>query len=211
MTDKKTTTPPQQVNGALLIISGPSGCGKSTLTNEILKMPNVYFSISTTTRPKRDGEVDGVHYHFVDKEAFLAQVKEGKFLEWAQVHNNYYGTALEPIMNALDSGKLVIFDVDVQGHRDIKQYFGGSAKSVFITTKNKEILKNRLQKRQTDDAQTIEFRLMQAFNEMQHLQNFDYLIINDDIKSATQAIVSIATSLLYRNTNQNDELLKNWN
>ncbi|MCI7485750.1 MAG: guanylate kinase [Helicobacter sp.] len=196
---------------AILIISGPSGCGKSTLTNEILKLPNVYFSISTTTRPKRDGEIDGVHYHFVKKDEFLKQVQEGNFLEWAQVHNNYYGTGLEPILKALDENKLVVFDVDVQGHRDIKQYFRDDAKSVFITTKNKEILKSRLKNRQTDDDQTIEFRLMQAFNEMQHLQTFDYLIINDDIQTARKAIVSIAISLLYRNTNQNQKLLENWN
>lgn len=195
MIDKKTTTPPQQVNGALLIISGPSGCGKSTLTNEILKMPNVYFSISTTTRPKRDGEVDGVHYHFVDKEAFLAQVKEGKFLEWAQVHNNYYGTSFAPIKRALEQGKLVIFDVDVQGHQSIKEHYRGFARSVFITTKSKEVLRTRLESRQTDSAQNIELRLLHAYNEMQHIEHFDYLIVNDDLEAARRAILGIATSL----------------
>ncbi|WP_395003338.1 guanylate kinase [uncultured Helicobacter sp.] len=197
--------------GAVLIISGPSGCGKSTLTQELLRaIPNLYFSISTTTRAMRQGEQDGVHYHFVSEQEFLAQVQEGRFLEWAQVHNNYYGTSLEPITRALEQGKLVLFDVDVQGHRDIKAHFGDFAQSVFITTKNKEILKNRLQSRQTDDEHTIEFRLIQAYEEMQHLHTFDYVLINDDITQAKQAITSIARSLLYRNTRQNEELLQNW-
>lgn len=197
--------------GAVLIISGPSGCGKSTLTQELLRViPNLYFSISTTTRAMRAGERDGVHYHFVSEQEFLTQVQEGRFLEWAQVHNNYYGTSLEPITRALEQGKLVLFDVDVQGHRDIKAHFGDFAQSVFITTKNKEILKTRLQSRQTDDEHTIEFRLIQAYEEMQHLHTFDYLLINDDITQAKQAITAIAQSLLYRNTRQNEELLRNW-
>ena len=197
--------------GAVLIISGPSGCGKSTLTQELLRViPNLYFSISTTTRAMRQGEQDGVHYHFVSEQEFLTQVQEGRFLEWAQVHNNYYGTSLEPITRALEQGKIVLFDVDVQGHRDIKAHFGDFAQSVFITTKNKEILKSRLQSRQTDDEHTIEFRLIQAYEEMQHLHTFDYVLINDDITQAKQAITAIAQSLLYRNTRQNEELLQNW-
>ena len=142
--------------GAVLIISGPSGCGKSTLTQELLRViPNLYFSISTTTRAMRQGEQDGVHYHFVSEQEFLTQVQEGRFLEWAQVHNNYYGTSLEPITRALEQGKIVLFDVDVQGHRDIKAHFGDFAQSGFITTQNKEILKRRLPSRQTDEEQPI--------------------------------------------------------
>ena len=197
--------------GAVLIISGPSGCGKSTLTQELLRViPNLYFSISTTTRAMRQGEQDGVHYHFVSEQEFLTQVQEGRFLEWAQVHNNYYGTSLEPITRALEQGKIVLFDVDVQGHRDIKAHFGDFAQSVFITTKNKEILKSRLQSRQTDDEHTIEFRLIQAYEEMQHLHTFDYVLINDDITQAKQAITAIAQSLLYRKKRKNEELLQNW-
>lgn len=196
---------------AVLILSGPSGCGKSTLSAEILaKIPNAYFSISTTTRTKRPNEQDGVHYHFVSQEEFLAQIKEDKFLEWALVHNNYYGTALLPISQALQQDKLVVFDVDVQGHRSIKKHFGNMAKSVFITTKNSEVLKSRLQARNTDDESIIELRLTQAQNEMQHLSEFDFVIINDDINTAKNAILSIATSLLYVNNDKNLSLVKNW-
>ena len=103
--------------GAILILSGPSGCGKSTLLKEVYKeISDYYFSISTTTRDPRVGEVDGVDYFFVSKEEFENDIKENNFLEYALVHGNYYGTSLKPINKALEEKKLVIFDIDVQGH-----------------------------------------------------------------------------------------------
>lgn len=197
--------------GAILIISGPSGCGKSTLTKALLEeIPHIYFSISTTTRVKREGEIDGVHYHFVDKDQFLQDINAGIFLEWAEVHTNYYGTSLKPVQKALAEDKIVLFDVDVQGHQSIKEYFGDFAKSVFITTKTKDILRQRLISRQSDDLQTIEFRLIQAHNEMQHIQNFDYVIINDDISTAKEAIIAITRSLKYQQINRFSEIIQQW-
>lgn len=191
---------PQATQGALfgriLILSGPSGSGKSTLCKILQEhFSDIYFSISTTTRAPREGERDGVDYHFVSQDRFIADIKQGAFLEWAQVHNNYYGTALSPITQALEQGKLVIFDVDVQGHQSIKEHYGNLARSVFITTRSKEVLRKRLENRQTDSAQNIELRLLHAYNEMQQLSHFDYLIVNDDIQSAKRAIIGIATSL----------------
>lgn len=191
---------PQAAQGALfgriLILSGPSGSGKSTLCKILQEhFSDIYFSISTTTRAPREGERDGVDYHFVSQDRFIADIKQGAFLEWAQVHNNYYGTALSPITQALEQGKLVIFDVDVQGHQSIKEHYGNLARSVFITTRSKEVLRKRLESRQTDSAQNIELRLLHAYNEMQQLSHFDYLIVNDDIQSAKRAIIGIATSL----------------
>lgn len=191
---------PQAAQGALfgriLILSGPSGSGKSTLCKILQEhFSDIYFSISTTTRVPREGERDGVDYHFVSQDRFIADIKQGAFLEWAQVHNNYYGTALSPITQALEQGKLVIFDVDVQGHQSIKEHYGNLARSVFITTRSKEVLRKRLESRQTDSAQNIELRLLHAYNEMQQLSHFDYLIVNDDIQSAKRAIIGIATSL----------------
>lgn len=191
---------PQAAQGALfgriLILSGPSGSGKSTLCKILQEhFSDIYFSISTTTRAPREGERDGVDYHFVSQDRFIADIKQGAFLEWAQVHNNYYGTALSPITQALEQGKLVIFDVDVQGHQSIKEHYGNLARSVFITTRSKEVLRKRLENRQTDSAQNIELRLLHAYNEMQQLSHFDYLIVNDDIQSAKRAIIGIATSL----------------
>lgn len=197
--------------GAVLIVSGPSGCGKSTLTKALIEsLSDIYFSISTTTRERRVDEADGVHYHFVSKDQFLQDVQQGVFLEWAEVHNNFYGTSLEPVMKSLSENKIVLFDVDVQGHHSIKEHFGKIAKSVFITTKNKEILRQRLLSRQTDDLQTIEFRLIQAHNEMQHIDRFDYVIVNDEVNEAKQALIAIARSLRYQQNGHFGELLHGW-
>lgn len=107
--------------GAILIISGPSGCGKSSLLKKFYEnFSNYYFSISTTTRLPRVGEVHGIDYFFVTKEEFEKDIEEENFLEYANVHNNYYGTSLKPIMKALGEGKLVIFDIDVQGHELVR-------------------------------------------------------------------------------------------
>ncbi|RDU61153.1 guanylate kinase [Helicobacter marmotae] len=197
--------------GAVLVISGPSGCGKSTLTQALKEsIPEIYFSISTTTRKKREGEIEGVHYHFVSKEQFLEDIKNHIFLEWAEVHTNFYGTSLKPVEQALNEDKIVLFDVDVQGHQSIKAHFGDFAKSVFITTPNKEILKNRLIARGSDDLEMIEYRLQKAYSEMQHLEHFDYLLINDDIQSAKEAIVAIARSLKYQQMQRFATIIKKW-
>ena len=131
----------KELKGAILVISGPSGCGKSTLLKEIYKnIPNYYFSISTTTRALRGEEEDGVDYHFVSQEEFEKNIKDDKFLEYAKVHNNYYGTMLEPITKALNDGKLVIFDIDVQGHRILRKKLDKLITSVFITTPTLKII-----------------------------------------------------------------------
>lgn len=202
---------PQQF-GRILVLSGPSGAGKSTLCNALKSnIKDMYFSISTTTRGPRDGEKNGEHYHFVSEAEFITDIKKGEFLEWAQVHNHYYGTSLKPIQKALDEGKLVVFDVDVQGHRSIKQYYGARAKSVFVTTKSKQILRERLEGRQSDSREHIELRLLHAYNEMQHISNFDYVIINDDIKQAKNAILHIAFSLGFLTQEQTiNSLWEDW-
>lgn len=183
--------------GHILILSGPSGSGKSTLCSFILnQIPNTYFSISTTTRKPRENEKDGVHYHFVSQETFLKGIENNEFLEWAEVHGNYYGTALSPITKALSDNKLVIFDVDVQGHTNIKHAYEDS-KSIFITTRSKEVLRERLLNRQSDSNETIELRLLHAYNEMQYLEQFDYLIINDDLEKSKKAILDIVNSFAY--------------
>lgn len=198
--------------GAVLILSGPSGSGKSTLCQAISEqIENVYFSISSTTRKPREGEVDGREYHFLSQEEFLRDVEENKFLEWAQVHTNYYGTSLRPVEKALSEGKIVVFDVDVQGHHSIKKHYGKLATSVFITTPTKQVLSQRLQNRKTDEQDIIELRLMHAYNEMQHIDEFDYLIINDDIVEAKRLILAIAQSLSCKQTpSKTQKILKEW-
>ncbi len=160
----------KELKGAILVISGPSGCGKSTLLKEIYKnIPNYYFSISTTTRALRGEEEDGVDYHFVSQEEFEKNIKDDKFLEYAKVHNNYYGTMLEPITKALNDGKLVIFDIDVQGHRILRKKLDKLITSVFITTPTLKILEQRLIARDTDSAEMIQKRVQNAKVELNHL------------------------------------------
>ena len=179
--------------GAILIISGPSGCGKSTLLKEVYKdIDDYYFSISTTTRAPRVGEVNGVDYFFVTKEEFETDIKNNDFLEYAKVHDNYYGTSLKPINKALEEGKLVIFDIDVQGHEIVRKKLDSIVTSVFITTPSLEILKDRLNNRNTDNADIIEKRIKNAKGEVEYFQDYDYLIINDNLEIASKQLVSIA-------------------
>ena len=183
----------KEKKGAILIISGPSGCGKSTLLKEVYKdITDYYFSISTTTRAPRVGEVNGVDYFFVTKEEFEADIKNGDFLEYAKVHDNYYGTSLKPINKALDEGKLVIFDIDVQGHEIVRSKLDSIVTSVFITTPSLEILETRLNSRNTDSTEIIEKRIKNAKGEVEYFQDYDYLIINDDLEVAAKQLVSIA-------------------
>ncbi len=181
------------MQGAILVVSGPSGAGKSSLIEELLKRTKeVYFSVSTTTRQKREGEKEGVDYYFISKEQFEKEIKEGEFLEWALVHGNYYGTSLKPVKKALKEGKLVIFDIDVQGHKIVKEKFANLLTSVFITTPSRKILKERLLKRGTDNKEIIEKRLQNALKEMEEIKNYDFLIVNDDFQDSLEKLISIS-------------------
>ena len=180
------------MSGKVVVISGPSGCGKSSLINEILKKENnIYFSISTTTREIREGEKEGVNYHYISKEQFKREIEEGAFLEWAEVHGNYYGTSLKPIYKAIEENKLVILDIDVQGHAIVKTKFPRILTSVFLTTPTEEELKRRLEHRGTDSAQTIATRLRNAKKEMARIDEYEYLLINDDFDTALEMLHAI--------------------
>ena len=198
--------------GAVLIISGPSGCGKSTLLKEVYKdIDDYYFSISTTTRAPREGEVHGVDYFFVKKKEFLDDIKEGHFLEWAEVHGNYYGTSLKPIKKAIAASKLVIFDIDVQGHEIVRKKISSQVTSVFITTPSLEILEKRLTSRNTDSKEVIENRLKNAKKEIKYFHKYDYFIVNDDLQLACKQLVSIANITRIKSTLFNEEgLLQSW-
>ncbi len=179
--------------GAILLISGPSGCGKSSLLKELYKeIDNYYFSISTTTRLPRDAEKDGVDYHFVTKESFEKDIEDGYFLEYALVHGNYYGTSLKPIIHALNENQLVIFDIDVQGHRLVKQKLHDIVTSVFITTPSLAELEDRLINRGTDNKDVIAKRLANATSEIEQLNTYDYFIVNDNLSEASKVLVSLA-------------------
>jgi len=200
------------MTGALLVLSGPSGCGKSSLVNEILKEEKeVYFSISTTTRNIREGEQEGINYFYVSKEEFKKGIEEGEFLEWAKVHGNYYGTSIKPVKKALKQGKLVIFDIDVQGHEIVKKKFPLLTTSVFITTPTIEELKKRLLKRDTDDEQTIEKRLINAKEEIKRADEYEFFIINDDFSKALEELKSIIkVAKIKKSLEELKTFIKNW-
>lgn len=179
--------------GAVLVLSGPSGAGKSSLIKKIEdQIGAYYFSISTTTRPIREGETEGVHYHFVTKEQFEKDIEEENFLEYARVHGNYYGTSLKPVKKALKEGKLVIFDIDVQGHDAVQKRLADITTSVFITTPTLCELKKRLNARGTDAQQIIDGRIEMAKREVQRISEYDYLVVNDNLDEAADMLVYIA-------------------
>ena len=186
-------------SGAILVLSGPSGAGKSTLINKIKdKIGEYYFSISTTTRAIREGEIDGVHYHFVDEKTFKEDIEEDSFLEHAFVHGNYYGTSMKPVKKALQSGKLVVFDIDVQGNDAVKSRLGDITTSVFISTPTLSILKERLMSRDTDSQEVIDKRINNAVREIQRISEFDFLIVNDDVDTAADYLCTIAKAARMR-------------
>ena len=183
------------MGGAILILSGPSGAGKSTIIDRASsKIGDFYFSISTTTREPREGEVDGVDYYFTDKESFERDIEAGEFLEYAQVHGNYYGTSLRPVKEALMEGKLVIFDIDVQGHRLARERMGDIITSVFITPPTLSELERRLRLRSTDSEDVISKRIKNATDEIKEIGSYDFVIINDDLDKATREFICVANS-----------------
>ena len=201
------------MKGQILIVSGPSGSGKSTLLNRLLKEENdLYFSISSTTRAPRQGETDGVNYYFTSEDEFKKGIDADEFLEWACVHGNYYGTSLKPVLKALKEGKIAIFDIDVQGFNIAKSKFAKNITSVFITTASKNELKSRLQNRGTDSAETIEKRLINAVGEMEHILEYDYFLVNDDLQNCYENLRGILRSMRLKTSNLDaKEIINKWN
>lgn len=201
-----------KTGGAVLVLSGPSGAGKSSLIQKVTEaIGPYYFSISTTTRPMREGEVDGVHYHFVDEATFKREIDEEFFLEYAIVHGNYYGTSIKPVKQALSKGKLVIFDIDVQGHDAVQHRLGDITTSAFITTPTLSELEHRLTSRATDAQAVIDKRIDMARREIQRMSEYDFIIINDDLDDAAAELVSVANAARLKvPTLQINEFVQRW-
>jgi len=201
--------------GSLVILSGPSGSGKTSIAREVCKrigLDKTYFSISTTTRRPREGEQNGVDYFFVTKDEFLEDIANNQFLEWAEVHRNYYGTSLKQIKEALNAGKIVFLDIDVQGFESIKKIYPEYITSVFVTTKNKNILIERLKNRGTETEESLKIRLINALNEMKKIDEYDYLLINDKFEESVEILEAIAkVSLIKSNKNNLENFIKEWN
>ncbi|TXI93739.1 MAG: guanylate kinase [Neisseriales bacterium] len=177
--------------GKIYVIAAPSGAGKSTLVNALCKLDDgVQLSVSHTTRGIRPGEKNGVNYFFVSTIEFQKMVENNDFLEYAEVYGNFYGTNINTIKEFLATGKDIILEIDWQGARQIRKLFN-DAVLIFIAPPSLEILEQRLRDRKTDSLEVIEKRLSMAMEDVSHVAEFDYIVINDDFNTALQDLCSI--------------------
>ena len=177
--------------GTLYIVSAPSGAGKTSLVDALVTtLPGVVVSVSHTTRKRREGEVDGTNYHFVDPQRFQQMVDDDEFLEHASVFGNRYGTSRQSVQQQLLSGRDVILEIDWQGARQIRRLMDECA-SIFILPPSIEALRDRLRGREQDSDDVIESRMREAVSEMSHYAEFDYIVINDDFDQARDELAAI--------------------
>jgi guanylate kinase len=199
--EKKVSKPPRG-RASILVISAPSGSGKSTLVRSLIaSLPELAFSVSHTTRPRREGEKDGRDYFFVTRKRFESMVAAGDFIEWAEVYGHLYGTSKEQIDRALKAGRDILLDIDVQGHQQVKKRLP-EALSVFVMPPSFGELKRRLMDRHSDSPQDIERRLAAARQEISHWPEYDYLVVNDRLSLATQDLRAIVRAGRFRRQNQ---------
>ena len=197
------------MTGHLFIVAAPSGAGKTTLVRLLLeKDPGIRLSISSTTRGPREGEQHGREYYFVDVSSFIETVNRGEFLEWAEVHGNYYGTSKHGIAAELEAGRDVLLEIDWQGAQQVRKSFP-DAIGVFILPPSLDALKERLSGRGTDSEDTIARRIAAARDEMRHVDEFEYVIINDDLQQALGNLESVvdASRLQYLTQSQRHSAL----
>ena len=177
--------------GFLLVISGPSGVGKGTVLHDLMNtQSNLVYSVSATTRKKRDGEIEGVSYFYKSHEEFEKMIKEDKFLEYAHVHNNYYGTPKEFVENKINEGKIVILEIDVQGALNVKKNTDNGV-FIFLAPPSLQELKRRIVGRGTETDEDINIRMTNARKELEHIKDYDYLVVNDHLNSAITSVNEI--------------------
>ncbi|NVB41509.1 guanylate kinase [Pseudenhygromyxa sp. WMMC2535] len=189
----------ERPSGILLVVSSPSGAGKTTLCNRLREeFPNIGFSVSYTTRSPRPGETNGVEYHFVSPERFQDMAAADEFAEYAMVHGNMYGTSARQVGEALGCGQDLLFDIDFQGGRQLRNRFPESVVLVFILPPSLRELEQRLRRRATDADEVIARRLKVARSELAHYDEYDFLIVNDDLDTAYDALRAVYVAALHR-------------
>jgi guanylate kinase len=191
---KEKTAPERR--GLMLILSSPSGAGKTTLTRMLLQTPelDLTLSLSVTTRPRRSSEVDGIHYRFIGQKQFEALRDGGDLLEWAEVHGNFYGTPREPAEQILRQGRDMLFDIDYQGTRQVKEKCAGDCVTIFILPPSMKELRARLERRAEDKPEVIEKRLNEARNEILRWTDYDYVLINEDLQTTVADLRAILSA-----------------
>jgi guanylate kinase len=176
--------------GRLFVVSGPSGAGKSTVTKLVRKKLDMPLAVSATTRAPRKGEVDTIDYHFISMEAFEKGIAEGEFLEYANVHGNYYGTLKKEVDRKLTNGEDVILEIDVQGGLQIRDKFP-DAKLIFFKAPNKEVLEQRLRGRGTDAEEVIARRLKNSLEELKYEDEYDVTIVNHIVGDSIEKLIKV--------------------
>jgi guanylate kinase len=185
----------------MLVLSSPSGAGKTTIARRLREEDNgIEMSISHTTRPRRNGEENGKDYHFVDRETFTRMRDQGEFLEWAVVFDNFYGTTRKPVEEALAAGRDVLFDVDWQGAAALRDQAKNDVVTVFVLPPTAADLEQRLNERAQDSAEIVRRRMLGASNEIQHWDEYDYVVINHDIGCSVEAVHAILAAERLRRT-----------
>ncbi len=194
------------MKGSLFVVSAPAGCGKDTILIEMFKRNDTAgYAVSATTRAPREGEVNGVHYHFLTRGEFERKIAEKEVLEYTEYCGNYYGTLKKSVDDLLKAGKDAILKIEVEGAMNIKKMFP-EARLVFILPPSWEILEKRLRDRGTETEEKIIERTKQARSEVEYARNYDYLIVNDDLNKAVDDLLTILKAEKLRRVN-NDELL----
>lgn len=181
--------------GLMLVLSSPSGAGKSTIARNLIESDQAFeLSVSVTTRPRRGSEIDGMHYHFRSRRDFEILRDNDELLEWAEVHGNFYATPREPAEKAMAEGRDMLFDIDWQGAKQLKEKMRGDIVSVFILPPSMAELKARLKRRAEDQEQVIETRLKNARTEIEHWTEYDFVVVNDDLDRAFAEVRAIVTA-----------------
>ena len=202
-------------NGNLIVISGPSGVGKSTLVKRAMaELPELRFSVSCTTRQPREGEIDGKSYYFLSDEEFSQKLAAGEFLEYADVYKHRYGTLKSEVLNRIRQGEEVLLDIDVQGAKQIRAAaeadpeIRAAAQFIIIAPPSLETLKQRLTDRNSETPEQLQIRINGALNELVNFRLYDFMVVNDDLETAANELITVLKAMKLRTANIQEELFQ---